>query len=156
MTKKINKRNCNKNSSLIFLNLKFKIGGEFNMFNNIDEEMYNFNNCVGNQGVVISAQCRVEIQGRFFLLLELEVGSGMNELERVLVLEISRALFNLLQGRVDLCEIRNTLPTVPPGGTLEIRCTFVIGNVAYIVFEIEGVSVRDRLVIVRSPLCDII
>ena len=130
------------------------------MFNNIADEMNTINNQINNrfsnQGVVIAAQCRVELQGRFFLLLELEAGSGMNEIERVIIIEISRALFNALQGRVELCTVRNTLPTVPAGRTLDLLCTFVIGNVAYIVFEIEGMNMRDMLVIVASPLCTII
>lgn len=109
---------------------------------------------VGNAGVGIGALCRVEIQGRFFLLVEIEIGRGMNELEHVIVIEITRALFNALQGRVDLCQVLNNVPTPPHGSVLELQCTFIVGNEAFIIFEIENRN--ERLVIVRSPLCTVI
>lgn len=111
-------------------------------------------NLVGNIGVGIGSLCRVEIQGRFFLLVEIEVGSGANQIEEVIVLEITRVLFNALQGSVDLCQVLNDIPTPPAGSTLELRCTFIVGNEAFIVLEIE--NMMERLVVVRSPLCTVI
>jgi hypothetical protein len=128
-------------------NLNFVGGESMNLMNLINE-------LVTDRRAVIAAACRVQLRGRFFLIIELEIGSGANEIERVFVIEISRALFNALAGRVDLCEVRNDLPTPPQGTTLELRCTFVLGNEAFIVFEIE--NMRDRLVIVRSELCTVI
>lgn len=131
------------------------LGGNLSM-NNMDLVNQIVGSHVGcNRMVRIGAACVVQIGARFFLLVELEIGMGANEMEQVLVIEISAALFNALRNAgVMVCEIRNTVPTPPAGSTLELQCTFIVGNEAFIIFEIE--NMQERLVIVRSPLCTII
>lgn len=136
-----------------YMNRQYENSREEGEFMNSINEVNEYLHC-HCRGAVIGAVCRVQLQGRFFLLVELEIGSGPNEIERVIVIEISQALFNALAGRVDLCEVRTTLPNTPPGTTLDLLCTFVLGNEAFIVFEIENRN--ERLVIVRSPLCTVI
>lgn len=127
-----------------------------NESNNVGEEGNMAMDFSGISGFVISSACRVRIQNRFFLLIEIEKGTGPNRIERLLIFEINQALFNALVGIVPECEVLNELPMVPQGRTLDLLCSFEVNNVIYIVFEIEGMGAPDRLVIVRSPRCSII
>lgn len=99
-----------------------------------------------NQGVVIDSQCIAQIDNRFFLIIELDIGN----IEQVLVIAISRTQALRLAARgVGNCDIVDTIPT---GSNVEIRCTFTVGTQAYTVFEVgEG-----TLVLVRTPLCTIL
>lgn len=110
-----------------------------------------------NQGVVIGAQCIVEIQKHYFLLVELEAKSGRREFEKVLVIELSCAAFEFLREKgVKVCEVRDKMPAPPMGKHLELKCTFIVGNQAYIIFEAEGMcGCSDKLIIVKSPICNI-
>lgn len=103
-----------------------------------------------NPSVTLGAQCIVQIGTRFFFLVELEL-----PVERVIVIEITANEFALLRtAGVPVCPILTAVPTPVAGTTVELRCTFIVGEEAFIVFEIE--NARERLVIVRSPLCPII
>lgn len=112
------------------------------------------NQLISDRNIVIGAICRVRIDGNFFLIVDFEIGTGPNAIDRIIVIQISQALFTALIGNVPVCEVRDTIPTPPQGTTLQLRCTFVVGNEAFIVFEIE--NAMDRIVIVRSDLCTVI
>lgn len=128
-----------------------------NEFNNVGGESNMIKDSCGISGFVISAACRVRLQNRFFLLIQIERGTGANRVERFLIFQISQNLFNELAGLVPECGVfEGELPTVPAGRTLELLCSFEVNNVIYIVFEIERAGVPDELVIVRSPRCNII
>lgn len=108
-------------------------------------------NCNCDPAVTLGAQCIVQIDGRFFLLVEIET-----PVERVIVIAITAAQFTALRlAGVPVCPIVNQVPTAVAGTTVELRCTFIVGNEAFIVFEIES-NTMERLIIVRSPLCTII
>lgn len=127
---------------------------EMNMVNGVmgNEMMYD---C--NQGVVIGAQCIVEIQNRDFLLVELEAKSGRKEFEKVIVIELSRAAFEFLREKgVKKCEVKSKVPSLPYGKSPELKCTFVVGTQAFIIFEVEGMYCCDKLIVVESPICDIV
>lgn len=104
-------------------------------------------------GLEIGAQCIVEIQRHYFLLVELEAKSGRKEFERVIVLELSPAAYEFLREKgVKMCEVKDKVPEIP-GKRLELKCTFVVGNQAFIIFEAEGYCGCDKLIVVKSPLC---
>ncbi|WML33179.1 hypothetical protein [Clostridium sp. OS1-26] len=106
--------------------------------------------CNHNPAVTLGAQCIVQIGTRFFLLVELET-----PIERVIVIEITAAQFAALRAAgVPVCPILNAVPTAVAGTTVELQCTFIVDDEAFIVFEIE--NARERLVLVRSPLCTVI
>lgn len=106
-----------------------------------------------NPGIVIGAQCIVEIKGHFFLLVELESKSGQTEFERVLVIEISAAAFQFLcEKGVKPCKVVHKIPMCHDK-EVEIKCTFIVGDKAFIVVEVEGMHGCDKLVIVKSPIC---
>ncbi|WP_352420797.1 spore coat protein [Proteiniborus sp.] len=99
----------------------------------------------------IGASCIAEINGMFFLLIEIEIGN----LERVFVIRISAALAaQLLSSGVELCEIVNRIPTSTPGTEVNLICAFVVGENVFLVFNIENDT--DELILVRVPLCTII
>lgn len=99
----------------------------------------------------IGASCVAEINGRFFLLLEIEIGN----FEQVFVIRISAAqAAALLRAGVELCRIINTIPTPTPGSEVNLICVFVVGDNAFLVFNVENTT--DELVLVRVPLCTVI
>ncbi|MBC2582358.1 spore coat protein [Clostridium sp. DJ247] len=111
--------------------------------------MENIGTSILNQDSItrIISECVAEINGRFFLLIKIEIGN----IEQVVVIRISRALAILLiRSGIREC---NPQINIPPQG--DLICTFVVGNEAFLVFNVETTT-TDRLVIVRSPLCQII
>lgn len=99
----------------------------------------------------IGANCIAEINGNFFLLVEIEIG----DFEDVFVFRISAALAaQLLRSGVELCEIVTTIPTPSPGTEVNLICVFVVGENAFLVFNVENTT--DELVLVRVPLCTVI
>ncbi|MGE5629704.1 MAG: hypothetical protein ACM3TR_01255 [Caulobacteraceae bacterium] len=53
-----------------------------------------------------------------------------------------------------MCQIVTTIPTPTPGTEVNLLCVFVVGNFAFLVFDVENRA--DRLVLVRVPLCTVI
>ncbi len=103
-----------------------------------------------NDPVSIGATCVAQIDGRFFLLVEVEIGVMGNEREEVIVIEITAAqAAALIAAGVMRCQI---ITTIPPRGNL--ICAFVVGQNTFLVFNVENAT--DRLVLVRVPLCRII
>lgn len=99
----------------------------------------------------IGANCIAEIDGKFFLLVEIEIG----DFEQVIVIRISAALAaQLLRAGVELCEIVTTIPTPIPGTQVNLICAFVVGENVFLVFNVENET--DELVLVRVPLCTVI
>lgn len=104
------------------------------------------------QASCLGASCIAEINGNFFLLIEIEIG----EFERVLIFRITAAqAARLLNAGVELCRIVNTIPTPAPGREVNLICVFVVGEEAFLVFNVEENN-TDRLVLVRVPLCTVI
>lgn len=119
----------------------------------IDEQMRN-NNSMCNDPVSIGATCVAQIEGRFFLLIEIEIEVMNNEREEVIIFEITAAqAAALIAAGVMRCQIVNTIPTPSPGREVNLICVFVVGQNAFLVFNVENAT--DRLVLVRVPLCSL-
>ncbi len=94
--------------------------------------------------------CVAQIDGRFFLLVEIEIEG--TEIEQFTIREITAAQAAILiAAGVMRCQIVDTIPT---GREVEIICAFVVGANVFVVFSVENAT--DRLVLVRVPLCTII
>lgn len=103
----------------------------------------------------IGATCVAQIDGRFFLLIEIEIVVIGNEREEVIIFEITAAqAIALIASGVMRCQIVNTIPTPGPGQEVNLICAFVVGQNVFLVFNVENAT--DRLVLVRVPLCTII
>lgn len=127
--------------------------------------------CTGNsfQGLVESAaaergrsdrvirigdSCIIEINDRFFLLVEIE----FDDFETVVVIRISRnTAIDLIRSGIRLCPVFDVLPTNISGKDAELECAFVVDNRVFLVFETERACERnERLFVVRVPLCPIL
>lgn len=107
------------------------------------------------QSVRIGAVCIAEIDNQFFLLVEIETEVMGMEVERVVIFRISAAeAAVLLRLGVERCQIVTTIPEETAGTEVNLICVFVVGNFAFLVFDVE--NRKDRLVLVRVPLCTII
>lgn len=111
--------------------------------------------CSLERVIRIGATCIAEINGRFFLLVEIEIGVAGEEIEQVIVIRITAAQAQaLLRAGVERCTIVTEIPTSRAGVEVELICVFVVGNFAFLVFDVENNF--DRLVLVRVPLCTVI
>ena len=100
----------------------------------------------------IGATCVAQIDGRFFLLIEIEVNIPGIGIEEVIIIEITAAQATaLIAEGVMRCQIVTTIPT---GREVELICAFVVGTNVFLVFSVENMT--DHLVLVRVPLCTII
>jgi hypothetical protein len=123
------------------------------------EEKYNqsvLNAAVGNASLGnmfrIGARCIAEIGGRFFLLVNVEIGPEGSEIEQVIIFRISAALAaTLLRAGVRRCQIVNMIPSPTPGRQVTLVCGFVEAGNIFLVFDIENST--DELVLVRVPQC---
>jgi hypothetical protein len=105
--------------------------------------------------ISIGATCIAEIEGQFFLLVEIEIEIAGQEIEQVIVIRISSAQADiLLRAGIERCTIVTTIPTPTQGVEVNLICVFVVGNFAFLVFDVENTT--DRLVLVRVPLCTVI
>lgn len=105
-----------------------------------------------NNPITIGATCITQIDGNFFLLVEIEVGS---EIEEVIVFRITAVqAAQLLRLGVPRCGVSDTIPTSRPGTDVELICAFVVGDEVILVFDVENTS--DEFVLVRVPLCTVI
>ncbi|QUH20290.1 spore coat protein [Alkaliphilus sp. B6464] len=103
-----------------------------------------------NDPIRIGATCVAQIDGRFFLIIEIEIEIMGFVREEVIIMEISAAqAVALIASGVMRCQI---VTTIPPRGNL--ICAFVVGQNAFLIFNVENST--DRLVLVRVPLCTII
>lgn len=108
-----------------------------------------------NEPIEIGATCVAQIEGRFFLLIEIEIDVIGSEREEVIIFEITAAqAAALVASGVMRCQIVNTIPTPGPGQEVNLICAFVVGENVFLVFNVENAT--DRLVLVRVPLCPII
>lgn len=108
-----------------------------------------------NEPIMVGATCVAQIDGRFFLLVEIEIEVPGFEREEVIIFEITAAeAAALLAAGVMRCQIVTTIPTPRPGMEVNLICVFVVGQNAFLVFDVE--NAEDRLVLVRVPLCTII
>lgn len=125
----------------------------------IPKSMSDKNSCDDNeklsQTVRIGAVCIAEIDNQFFLLVEIETEVMGMEVERVVIFRISAAeAAILLRLGVERCQIVTTIPEETAGTEVNLICVFVVGNFAFLVFDVE--NRKDRLVLVRVPLCTVI
>ncbi|MBU5677967.1 spore coat protein [Alkaliphilus sp. MSJ-5] len=105
-----------------------------------------------NDPISIGATCVAQIDGRFFLLIEIEIEVMGNVVEEVIIIEITAAqAAALIAAGVMRCQIVTTIPT---GTGVNLICAFVVGANVFLVFNVENAT--DRLVLVRVPLCTII
>lgn len=108
-----------------------------------------------NEPIEIGATCVAQIEGRFFLLIEIEIDVVGFEKEEVIIFEITAAqAAALIASGVMRCQIVDTIPTPGPGQEVNLICAFVVGQNVFLVFNVENAT--DRLVLVRVPLCTII
>lgn len=115
----------------------------------------NINTQMPNDIISIGATCVAQIDGRFFLLIEIEIEVLGNEREEVIIIEITAAqAAALIASGVMRCQIVDTIPTPSPGMEVNLICAFVVGQNIFLVFNVENAA--DRLVLVRVPLCTII
>lgn len=122
-----------------------------NEINEIVEQVTNGDVTIA-QASCLCSSCVAEINGNFFLLLEIEIG----DLERVLIFRITAAqAARLLNAGVELCSIVNTIPTPSPEREVNLICVFVVDDEAFLVFNVEE-NETSELVLVRSPLCTVI
>jgi len=112
-------------------------------------------NQVLNDPITIGATCIAQIDGRFFLLIEIEIEVVGNEIEELIIFEITAAqAAALIAAGVMRCQIIDEIPTPTPGVEVDLICAFVVGQNVFLVFDVENAT--DRLVLVRVPLCTII
>lgn len=111
------------------------------------------NNVAGVSDIVrIVEACIAEIDGRFFLIVLLRIGTGDEE---ALVIRISSSQADTLENAgVERCRIQNTIPASTGGRTVTIICAFVVGDNAYLVVFVENSNNELRLV--RIPLCRVL
>jgi hypothetical protein len=107
-----------------------------------------------NEPIRIGDACIIEINGRFFLIVEIE----FNNSETVVVIRISREqAIELIRDGVRNCPVFTTLPAEIQRRAVELEGVFVVGNQAFLVFETERLRERsERLFVVRIPLIPII
>lgn len=110
---------------------------------------------MSNGPIMVGATCVAQIEGRFFLLVELEIEVIGVEREEVIIFEITAAqAAALIASGVMRCQIVNNIPTPQPGFDVDLICAFVVDKKVFLVFDVENAT--DRLVLVRVPLCSII
>lgn len=103
-----------------------------------------------NDPIRVGARCVAQIDGRFFLLIEMEIEVMGFVREEVIIIEITAAqAVALTAAGVMRCQI---VTTIPPRGNL--ICAFVVDENVFLVFNVENAT--DHLVLVRVPLCTII
>ena len=106
----------------------------------------------GKEPIRIGATCVAQIEGRFFLLIEIEINIPGKDIEEVIIIEITAAQAEaLIAEGVMRCQIVDRITT---GREVELICAFVVGRNVFLVFNVENMT--DRLVLVRVPLCTII
>lgn len=99
----------------------------------------------------LGARCLLNIDDKFFLLLEIEIG----EQEQVIVISItSDVAAALMSAGIEPCQVVTEIPTATPGTEVNLICVFVVDGFAFLVFDVENNF--DVLVIVRVPLCAVI
>jgi hypothetical protein len=107
------------------------------------------------QVISIGAACIVEIDGQFFLLVEIEIKANDVGIEQIIVFSLTAAEAQaLINAGVPVCETACEIPQPCPGEEIKFRCVLVIDNHAFLVFEIENRT--ERLVLVRAELCPVI
>lgn len=101
--------------------------------------------------VTIGAVCIAQIGNRFFLLVEFETST----MEQVVIFRITSAQASSLLNRgIPLCEIVEEIPQPTPTTDVEFVCVFIVGNQAFLVFDVETED-TDELVLVRADICPI-
>ncbi len=102
----------------------------------------------------LGARCVAEIDGKFFLLLEIKIGPPGSRTEKVFIIKISAAQAGaLLKAGVRCCQIANKIPMPAPGRDVDLVCAFEEDKNIFLVFSVENAV--DRFVLVRVPLCKI-
>jgi hypothetical protein len=103
----------------------------------------------------IGANCILQAQGGFFLVVEVEIHATDVAIEPEIILPLTfsqaRALFD---AGVPPCEVTTTIPTPGPGVTQELKGSFDIGNQNFVVFDQEDSF--DRSVLVVTPVLPVL
>lgn len=107
-------------------------------------------------GTSIVSACILRVGVRFFLIVEIAVGTTIGtEMTRVIIIKISADLAaRLLASGVGLCTVQTTVPTTTTGRGLSPEYTFVVDNTAFIIFLVPNRT--DRIIVVTIPLCTVI
>lgn len=109
--------------------------------------------CCYGKGLDIASQCVVEVCGHFYLLVELEASDRKADFERLIIIEITRQAYEfLLSVCVPKCHVYDSIPEHIEK-KLKLKCTFIVENKAYIVFEVSKCG-YDKMIIVKSPICN--
>jgi hypothetical protein len=109
---------------------------------------------ITNRIITIGDACIIEVNGRFFLLVDI----NFDNFDTVLVIRISRTTARILSERgIRNCPVFTTLPTDIQRVAVDLECVFTVGDDAFLVFETERAAERlERIFVVRVPLCPII
>ena len=100
----------------------------------------------------IGATCIAEINGMFFLIVEIMIGT---QNERILVIRISEALAAALErAGIVICQVTSIIPTSTAGREVELECSFLVDNDVILVFIVRNTT--DDIVLVRVPLCTVL
>lgn len=100
--------------------------------------------------VSIGANCLVQINDRFFLLVEIEVNAGNVEIEEFVFIELSkREAKAVFRAGVEICDIRKR---IPKSDDLEVEfiCVLIVDDKAFAVFDVENDT--DEAVLVKISL----
>ncbi|WCK54819.1 hypothetical protein PP175_02015 [Aneurinibacillus sp. Ricciae_BoGa-3] len=98
--------------------------------------------------VKIGARCIFKVNGRFFLIAEIEAKTTGVEIEPDVIIRLTNdQAARLLAGGIKRCQISSTKPTASPGTKVEFKCIFIDGNKAFSIFDVEN-STRDDAVLV--------
>ncbi|MBC9786643.1 hypothetical protein H1S01_19555 [Heliobacterium chlorum] len=103
------------------------------------------------EALSIGSRCIFKVNGKFFLLAEIEAKVPGVEIDPIVIIRITNTQARrLLNDGVKLCRIRNNRPIAMPGFEVEFKCIFIDGKKAFRIFDIENST--DEAVLVRTPL----
>jgi hypothetical protein len=105
--------------------------------------------------ISIGGTCIADINGRFFLLVEIEIVASGVDIQEVLAFRLTpEEAQALIAADIQICRIVNEIPEPGPEQEVEFKCVLIVGSQAFLVFEIENST--EELVLVRSEICPII
>lgn len=105
-----------------------------------------------SEPISIGATCIAEIDDQFFLLVEIEVEVPGDDIEQVVIFNITEdQAEDLMEAGVEECTIVDHITKPSPGTKIDLLCVFVVGNFAFLVFDVENST--DEFLLVRVPLC---
>jgi len=124
---------------------------------NCDRHNNNNNN---NQPVRIGANCILEVEDDFFLIVQILATTNSSTIvDTIVVIELSsQQARDLFDAGVRRCRVLNaqTLGATENNGRRDVdfKCVFIADGKAFLVFIVENGA--DEIAVVRAPLCTVI